>query len=137
MFLEAKALELIVHLQTQLMGFCRIGNHVAGLRSNEFERIRKAREILIRNLENPPSLLELARQVGTNRDKLNQEFRQIYGTSAFNYLRLHRLERARELLESREKNVTEVAFDVGYTHPKNFTRAFKSHFGINPGDFLR
>ena len=91
---------------------------------------------MIRNLENPPSLLELARQVGINKNKLNQNFRQVFGTSVFDYLRIRRLERSKELLKSKAKNVTEVAFEVGYAQQSNFTRAFKKHFGTNPTDYL-
>jgi AraC-like DNA-binding protein len=105
-------------------------------RPDDMERIREAGNVLMRDLENPPSLLELASQVGVNKNKLNQGFRQIFGTSVFDHLRILRLERARELLESKQKNVTEVAFDVGYTHRENFTRAFKKHFGTTPKDHL-
>lgn len=83
------------------------------LQMGDIERVREARNVLIRNLENPPLLFELARQVGINKNKLNQGFHQVFETSAFDYLRIRRLEQARHLLESKEKNVTEAAFEVG------------------------
>ena len=106
------------------------------MQTGDIKRIREARDVLICNLENPPSLFELARQVGINKNKLNQNFRQVFGTSVFDYLHIHRLEQARELLRNKEKNITEVAFEVGYAQHSNFTRAFKKHFGINPTDYL-
>ena len=137
LYLEGKTLELITHIMAQLVADKNGHVRPFTLQSGVIERVREARDVLIRNLENPPSLLELARQVGINKNKLNQGFRRVFGTSVFDYLRIRRLELARELLESKEKNVTEVAFEVGYAQHSNFTKAFKKHFGTNPTDHLR
>ena len=137
LYLESKALELITHSMAQFIAPGATFKKTSAFRPDDMERIREAGNVLMRDLANPLSLIELARQVGVNKNKLNQGFRQIFGTSVFDHLRILRLERARELLESKEKNVTEVAFDVGYTHHGNFTRAFKNHFGTNPKDHLR
>ncbi len=134
LYFESKALELITHSLAQLVDGENGHNASPKLQSGDIKRIREARDVLICNLENPPSLFELARQVGINKNKLNQNFRQVFGTSVFDYLHIHRLEQARELLKSKEKNVTEVAFEVGYSQQSNFTRAFKKHFGTNPID---
>lgn len=137
LFLESRALELITYSMDQLAVPAMDRQKAVKLRSDDLERVRQAEEVLMRNLENPPSLLALARQVGINRNKLSQGFRQVFGTSVFDHLRVLRLERARVLLESRQKSVTEAALDVGYTHQRNFSRAFKNHFGTNPRDHLR
>ena len=137
LYLESKTLELIAHNLAQLIVDKNGHNRPFTLLPSDIERVREARDVLIRNLENPPSLLELASQVGINKNKLNQGFRQVFGNSVFEYLRIRRLERARELLESKEKNVTEAAFEVGYAQQSNFTKAFKRHFGINPTYHLR
>ena len=135
-YLEGMTLELITHAMAQLIVNKDGHSKIMALQPNDIERVQDAKDILLRNLEKPHSLLELARQVGINKDKLNKDFRQVFGASVFEYLRISRLERARVLLESKEKNVTEAAFDVGYAHPKNFARAFKNHFGTNPKDHL-
>lgn len=136
LYLESKALELITYSMAQFVSPEATFKKTSVFRPDDMERIREAGNVLMRNLENPPSLLGLASQVGVNKNKLNQGFWKIFGTSVFDHLRILRLERARELLESRQKNVTEVAFDVGYTHRENFTRAFKKHFGTTPKDHL-
>jgi AraC-like DNA-binding protein len=138
MYLESKAMELITHQLAQVV-FAETGkkNKLSLLRLDDIERIHEAKDILIRDLENPPSLLELAGQVGTNKNKLNQGFHKMFGSSAFDYLRICRLEWARKLLESEDKSVTEVAFEVGYAQQSSFTTAFKKHFGTNPSDHLR
>jgi AraC-like DNA-binding protein len=137
LFLEGKTLELMSHHMASVYDTDIFIQTRPTLRPGDIEPIRKARGILARNLETPPSLKELARRVGINKNKLNKGFRQIFGTSVFEYLRTCRLERARELLESKKMNVTQVAFEVGYAQHSNFTRAFKRHFGFNPEDYLR
>ena len=137
LYLEGKTLELITHHMASLAASPISFRTNPKLRPSEIDAIREVKNILKRNLENPPSLLALARQVGVNKSKLNRGFRQITGTSVFDYLRICRLERARELLESKNMNVTEVALEVGYAQHSNFTRAFKRYFGINPIKYLR
>ena len=137
LWLEGKTLELITHSLAQLGVNKERHNRVFRLQTNDVECVLKAKDILIHNIGNPPSLLELAGIVGTNKDKLTQGFREIFGTSVFGYLRNYRLEQGRELLKSGEKNVTEVALEVGYAQQSSFTTAFKSYFGTNPTNYLR
>ena len=134
LYLEAKVLELIIPQIAPL-------NRLASKSSVSFDKrdsdlIRETEFFLRANLNNPPSLPELARRAGVNKNKLNQGFRKFFGTSVFDHLRILRLERARALLENEHKSVTEVAYEVGYTHPENFTRAFKRHFCTSPKDHL-
>ena len=91
-----------------------------------------ARDILIRNLDDPPSLLSLAKQTGINSFKLKQGFRQVFNTTVFGYLYAYRMEEARRLLGLGELSVTQVAQTVGYSHPGKFAAAFKKKFGITP-----
>ncbi len=138
LWLESKTLELITHSLAQL-GTTTANQHsrVLTLHPNNIERVLNAKDILICDIGTPPSLLELADMVGINKNKLNQGFREIFGASVFDYLRTCRLKRAKELLKSGEKNVTEVAFEVGYAQQSSFTKAFKKHFGIYPSNYLR
>ncbi|MDL1958087.1 MAG: AraC family transcriptional regulator [Deltaproteobacteria bacterium] len=136
MFLETKAMELVTHLLGQSVLTDSIHKNSPKLHPNGIERIHEARDILIRDMENPPSLFQLARQVGLNEKKLNLGFRQIFGTTVFDYFRAHRLEKAKQLLDEGKMNVTEVAFEVGYVHHCSFSRSFTRHFGICPKAYL-
>ena len=134
LYLESRALELIAHKLEQLMSAESEVNRVFLLRPDDIERIHHAREVISRDLENPPTLFELARLVGITHTKLNRGFREIYGTTVFGCLRKIRLERARIFLEEGKMNVTEVAFSVGYNSLSMFSKAFSGHFGINAKD---
>jgi AraC-like DNA-binding protein len=127
-FFEGLALELIAHL----MAIDTLPKNPPALRPSDQEKIHHAKEILIRDLENPPTLFKLARLVGLTHTKLNRGFREIYGTTVFGYLHKIRLERARLLLEEQRMNVTEVAFTVGYNSLPSFSSAFSKHFGLKP-----
>jgi AraC-like DNA-binding protein len=132
LYLESKALELIAHKLEQLMSAESEVNRKFPLRPDDIERIHYAREVISRDLENPPTLFELARLVGLTHTKLNRGFREIYGTTVFGYLRKIRLNQAKLLLEENGMNVTEVALSVGYNSLSSFIHAFSDHFGIKP-----
>jgi AraC family transcriptional activator of pyochelin receptor len=134
LYLESKVLELLAlqihqwtehptHLSTQ---FSR------SLCPDEIERLHHAREILLQNLDRPLPLLELARRVGLNDYKLKQGFRQVFGTTVFGYLKTHRMNQAKQLLEDSSLSVAGVAQKVGYTSQSRFCDAFKRQFDISP-----
>ncbi|MEA5516663.1 AraC family transcriptional regulator [Nodularia sp. UHCC 0506] len=132
LYLESKTLELISLKLAELTDSKTESKIYKKLRADEIERIYFARDVLISNLENPPSLLSLAQAVGLNEHKLKLGFRQVFGTTAFGYLHQYKMERSRFLLESGLMNVTEVASAVGYSNFSHFTAAFKRKFGIKP-----
>jgi AraC family transcriptional regulator, transcriptional activator of the genes for pyochelin and ferripyochelin receptors len=134
---ESKTLELIAHKLAQIESAAQPASEVMKLRLDDVERVRFAKEVLARNLENPPRLFDLARTVGTSHTQLNKGFRKMYGTSVFGYLRKLRLEEARQLLEKGNMNVTEAAVSVGYNSISSFTRAFSDHFGLNPMKIMK
>lgn len=136
LYMESKALELIAHKLAQIRS-SDIGAQPLALRAGDVERIRFAGEILSRDLESPPKLLDLARTLGTNHSALNKGFREVYGTTVFGYLRSMRLIEAKRLLEDEGKNVTETALTVGYNSLPSFSRAFSEFFGQSPSKFQR
>jgi AraC-like DNA-binding protein len=132
LYLESKALELIALSLAHALPDGESSPTRPSLRPDDIERIHAARDVLLRTLEEPPSLLALARQVGLNDFKLKRGFRQVLGTTVFGYVRDQRMARARQLLEGQRLNVTEVACAVGYANPSQFAAAFKRRFGLNP-----
>ncbi len=99
------------------------------------DRIHAAAESLKRQLENPPTLPALAREVGLSETTLKRGFHQVFGTTPFAYLRARRLEHAHALLAAGEATVLEAAAVVGYSNPSNFAAAFRRQFGVNPKTF--
>jgi AraC-like DNA-binding protein len=99
-------------------------------------KIKKAKEIIIAKVAEPPGLQELADQVELNIKKLKVGFKQIYGDTVFNFLFDYKMELARKELESGSYNVNEVGLLVGYSTSSHFIAAFKKKFGITPKKYL-
>lgn len=97
------------------------------------ERTDRARYLLERDLENPPSLEMLAQEVGCSPFHLSRIFAEEAGMSIPRYLRTKRVERAAELLKSGKANVTEAAMAVGYSSLSAFNKAFVEQMGCCPG----
>lgn len=134
LYLESKAWELIVFELNQPKEI-HASPGDPPLKSDDIDRVYQAHGILIQNLHHPPSLLELARQVGLNDYKLKRGFRQVFGTTAFGCLHQHRMEQARQLLEIQKVQVVIAAHSVGYSSLSSFHRAYKKYFGVNPGAY--
>ncbi len=100
------------------------------------QKIRKAKDIIISNMVEPPGLQELANEIGLNIKKLKQGFKQIYGDTVYSFLFKYRMEHARRLLESNQHNVNEVGLKVGYSTASHFIAAFKKKFGVTPKKYV-
>ena len=99
-------------------------------------KIRKAKEIIISRMSEPPSLQELALEIGLNLKKLKEGFKQIYGDTVYSFLFDYKMEHARKLLESNLYNVNEVGSQVGYSTASHFIAAFKKKFGTTPKKYV-
>jgi len=141
MFLESRAIELLA-LQFAQWSLIESSNSPllepsdCVIRTADIDRIYLAQEILQRQMDDPPSLLELARLVGLNDRKLKQGFRQVFGTTVFGYLHDYRLEQAQRLLSTDTMSVAEVAYAVGFSNRSYFAIAFRRKFGVNPSEYL-
>ncbi|MDD7108111.1 MAG: substrate-binding domain-containing protein [Prevotellaceae bacterium] len=97
--------------------------------------IKKLHEIIQSNLSNNDcSVEDIGRKVGLSRVQLYRKVKALTGTSVVDLLRKARLAKAHRLLESNGKNISEVAYEVGFTSPSYFTKCFKEEFGILPGE---
>jgi AraC family transcriptional activator of pyochelin receptor len=99
-------------------------------------KIRKAKYIIISRMSEPPSLQELALEIGLNLKKLKEGFKQIYGDTVYSFLFDYKMEHARKLLESNQFNVNEVGSQVGYSTASHFIAAFKKKFGTTPKKYV-
>lgn len=99
-------------------------------------KIRKAKDIVISRMAEPPSLQELSEEIGLSLKKLKEGFKQIYGDSVYSFLFDYKMEYARKLLDTGEYNVNEVGLKVGYSTASHFIAAFKKKFGTTPKRYV-
>jgi AraC-like DNA-binding protein len=107
--------------------FCTRQQRLAG------ERVEEVLLLLKQNLAEPLSLEELGRKIGCSPFYLSRVFSNHTGQTITQALRQLRLERAAELLQSGKYNVTEAAFEVGYSSLSHFSQAFHAAYGCCPG----
>ncbi|NOS91136.1 MAG: helix-turn-helix transcriptional regulator [Cyclobacteriaceae bacterium] len=106
---------------------------------NDEETVRKikhAKEYLLKHMDAPPSLKELAKAAALNEYQLKMGFKEIYGNTVYGFLLDHKLDHSRILLDAGQLQVNEVAYQIGYTNPSHFIAAFKKKFGITPKKYL-
>jgi len=132
MFLFSKSIELLV---LQAEAYNNFQNSGPGYLKTEYdkERIIYAREYLVKHLDMPPSLSDLAKAAGINEYKLKRGFKETFGNTVFGYLAETRLELAKNDLLDKKKSVSEIAFELGYSSVQHFSNAFKKKFGVSPG----
>jgi AraC-like DNA-binding protein len=133
-FVEAKVLELLA-LQVELSqqrSSPTIKTKTIINSSQDLRKMHEAKEILLARADNPPTIYELAKMVGTNDFKLKKGFKEVFGNTIFGFLLDFKMEKGRKLLRYTNKTTSEIAHLLGYSHPGHFTSAFKKKFGITP-----
>ncbi len=136
LYLQAKVFELLAMQLEPILADQGQYKSVPRLKPETIARLHHAKEILAARLEHPPSLLELAQQVGVSDRTLRRGFQQLFGTTVFGYLTHQRMEQAAQLLREGNMTVAEVANLVGYSHLGHFAAAFRRKFGITPNQCL-
>ena len=135
-YLESKALELMMLRSQQMVEQIRCFESQftdqKSLQIEELHSIYQAKELLLRNLQHPPSTADLAQQVNLNRRKLNESFQQVFHMTLFEYLQDYRLQQAHSLLNYPDMKVEDVIKAVGYKSRSGFAVAFRKKFGLNP-----
>ena len=100
------------------------------------EKIVKAREILLQHIGEPITIKELSRKVAINECYLKKGFKELYGTTVFDFYQSQRMEHARYLLYEKGLSVTDVSLMLGYSSISHFSTAFKKHTGLKPCELL-
>jgi AraC-like DNA-binding protein len=99
-------------------------------------KIKMAKDIIIERMTDPPSLPDLALEIGLSLKKLKEGFKEVYGDTVYGFLLDHKLEYARQLLDSGQHNVNEVGLKVGYSTGSHFISAFKKKYGTTPKKYV-
>lgn len=100
-------------------------------------RLMATKGILDRRFAEPWTVSVLARQAGLSREGFIRAFRAAYGQTPHQYLLDRRLEEARRMLESTDRSVTEVCFEVGFSSLGSFSATFHRRVGAPPSRFRR
>ncbi len=100
------------------------------------EKIALAREILLEHISEPLTIKELSRKAAINECYLKKGFKEMYGTTIFDFFQSQRMEHAKYLLYEKGLSVTDVSGLLGYSSISHFSTAFKKHTGLKPCELL-
>jgi len=129
LFLLSKSIELLV-LQAEL--YERPTSNPFIKTGNDRQKLTEAKEILTEKIDNPPTIIGLSKLVGINEYKLKRGFKELFGITVFGYIHRIRMSRAKDFLLGTDKTAKEIAYEVGYSSPQHFSKAFKKEFGVSP-----
>lgn len=132
-YLESCALDLLAGQVASLSGGAR---HQRRVRPRHRDKAFAARDHLDSRLQNPPTIAELSRIVGTNEFTLKRAFKETVGTTIFGYVSRRRMEHATFLLQQ-GMTVSSAAQEVGYGCVRSFSAAFRRHVGCPPSAIRR
>jgi AraC-like DNA-binding protein len=104
-------------------------------RRRDVELANSAIERLERDYRKPPCFVKLARDIGTNQNKLKAVFKDVFGVTMTDYCLERRMREAQQLLLEATLTIAQVAERVGYKHQSSFAAAFSSHVGMSPRDY--
>jgi len=137
LFIQSKILECIFLEFKDLVEINPFKTNNVKLDSKDIEAIKKAKDILIKNLQNPPSIVELAKKVRINEFKLKIGFKKVFNDTPYNILLDYKLELAQKLLKNSDMNIEEIGKYIGYKHSPNFTKAFIKKYKVRPMDLMK
>jgi len=136
-FMEGKALQMISKFVRLYNDDLLPGSKQRVLRQFDINKIVEAKDILTKQLSDPPVITELAKQIGINQDKLKRGFKQIFDKTIRNFIIEERLAIARIMLLQSEKQIGEIAYAIGYSNKSYFSRIFKKKYGVLPKDYAQ
>lgn len=137
LYKESKVLEILFYEFQDILNNTRTNNQKVKFDEYDFDALDLAKEILIQNIKNPPSIKELSKKVKLNEFKLKIGFKQRFHTTPYNMLIKYRMEKSKELLENTDMNILEISQKIGYKYQANFSEVFLKYYGIRPKEILK
>jgi len=133
LFYQVRAQQLLYLLMEQLNR--RVGTAGRSSSQQEIAKVFKARQLLMEDLAEPPTIAMLARGVLMSESQLKVAFREVFGVSIYQYFQNARMEKARLLLAEGGRTVKEVGYELGFTNIGHFSRLFERAYRVKPKKF--
>ncbi len=137
LYLEGKAFEMLV-IQIAQFEDDENGDHLPKiLRKSDIEKVNYTAKRIQGDLNTNLTVEALAKEAGTNVNKLQEGFKYVYNLTVNKYMQHVKLEAAKEMLAQSEKNISEIVTAIGLNNRSYFSKIFKEKYGVSPKYFLR
>ncbi|MEM1325821.1 MAG: helix-turn-helix domain-containing protein [Bacteroidota bacterium] len=104
----------------------------------QHELIKQINELLTQYLNEVNfGVSELAEELAISRGHLSRQMKKLTSYTPTDYIRRFRLQEAMRLLKTTNKNISEIAYEVGFRDPSHFTKSFSKNFGTSPSDIRK
>ncbi len=137
-FVNAQMQMLLLYSMDCMLGQKEEASFTCKFLENEEDRAKivKARAVLLQHIGEPITIKALSKKVAINECYLKKGFKEIFGTTIFDFYQSQRMEHAKYLLYEKGLSVTEVSQLLGYSSISHFSTAFKKQTGIKPCELL-
>ncbi|WP_300435027.1 AraC family transcriptional regulator [Christiangramia sp.] len=137
LFLESKVFEMLVIQIAQYEDDENGDNLPQILRKSDIEKVNYVAKRIQGDLSTNLTVETLAKEAGTNVNKLQEGFKYVYNLTVNKYMQHVKLEAAKEMLRLSEKNISEIVTSIGLNNRSYFSKIFKEKYGVSPKYFLK
>ncbi|WP_452219646.1 helix-turn-helix domain-containing protein [Lacinutrix salivirga] len=107
------------------------------LLKSELKKIKRLGKKIVKTPSDNYSLEELSKSSGLSQAKLQEGFKYLFARTVTEYIRHVRLEKARELMNNSNLNISQIVYSIGFTSRSYFSKIFKNKYGITPNEFKK
>lgn len=136
-FLEGKAFDMLVIQISQYQDDEAADKLPQILRKTDIEKVDYVAKRIQGDLGSNLTVEALAKEAGTNVNKLQEGFKYVYDLTVNKYMQHKKLEAAKEMLMNSDKNISEIVVAIGLNNRSYFSKIFKEKYGVNPKYFLK
>ncbi len=137
LYLEARAYDMLVVQIAQYEDDESEERLPTILRKSDIKKVDYVAKRIMGDISCNLSVESLAKEAGTNVNKLQEGFKYVYDLTVNKYIQHQKLEAAKEMLLNSEKNISEIVSAIGLNNRSYFSKIFKEKYGVNPKYFMK
>lgn len=105
--------------------------------ADELQRLKTVESEILKDFSyTPPNINQLSRMAAMSPSKLKLIFKEVFGMPVYQYYQKHRMQKGKAMLITKKYSIKQVAAELGYTHVKDFSKAFQKHFDQFPDELI-
>jgi AraC-like DNA-binding protein len=105
--------------------------------ADELQRLKTVESEILKDFSyTPPNINQLSRMAAMSPSKLKLIFKEVFGMPVYQYYQKHRMQKGKAMLITQKYSIKQVAAELGYTHVKDFSKAFQKHFDQFPDELI-
>ncbi|MBB3699439.1 helix-turn-helix domain-containing protein [Flammeovirga yaeyamensis] len=105
-----------------------------GIHIDDYQRLLKIKERLDSSVREKINLENLSLEFGISKSKLKRDFKTVFNNSVYQYFMISKMNKAHKMLQSKQKNISQIAYELGYDYPSTFSQMFKKIKGFSPSE---